>query len=497
MLQQIKSGVSNRFDSDADYAEWLKHNSTTGWVWDWNYQTYIVEKLRQVQAGEIKHLMVSCPPQHGKSQLVTIRYPVYRLLRSPNLRVIVAAYNQSFAEQFSRASRRIAEDAGLALSTERRAVASWETMRGGGLRAVGVGAGVTGNPGDLIVIDDPVKSREEANSQAYRDRCWEWYTNDLYTRLQPDGHVILIMTRWHEDDLAGRIIENSPQDWTVVNLPALALDDDPLDRLPGSALCPDRFDTEELIRRRTLMGSYSFQALYQGTPTPEEGARFRRSWFKYFDTYDEFYRMYGADGTAHRVKQSECDIMMTVDPAATETAQSDFFCASVWAVTPQRDLLLLDVFRERAETTKHETILKNLNSQWKPKFIGVENISYGMNIVQRLLVLGLPVVKLQADRDKVSRSLPIQARYEAGCVYHKVGAPWISDIEDELLHFPLGKHDDFVDTASYAGLHVGQFGEYKPREDNEEEAKDSRKKGSIRNRFGFYDKPIFGTEEYH
>jgi predicted phage terminase large subunit-like protein len=158
-----------------------------------------------------------------------------------------------------------------------------------------------------------------------------------------------------------------------------------------------------------------------------------------------------------------------------------------------RDLLLLDVFRERAETTKHEQILKPLIERWRPRFIGVENVSYGLNIIQRLLVLGYPVIKLQADRDKVSRSLPIQARYEAGAVYHRKGAPWQMDVEDELLHFPLGKHDDFVDTASYAGIHIAGYGEYVPPVVNEPPP-DTRKKGSIAARFEAEMEPE--TEEY-
>jgi predicted phage terminase large subunit-like protein len=444
-----------------DYHTWLKR-VTPSWTWDWPHQLYIIEQLERLERGEIRKLMINTPPQHCKSETVTIRYPVYYLDKYPKSRVIVAAYNQQFAEGFSRASRRVAEQAGLSISRERRAVTSWETTAGGSLRAAGVGSGVTGNPGDLILIDDPVKSREEANSEAYRARCWDWYLNDLRTRLQQDGRMILIMTRWHEDDLAGRILTSSEAgEWTVANLPALALEGDPLGRQPGEALCPDRFTREYLESTRELVGSYVFNALYQGRPSPEEGARIKRSWFRYFSIEDDFYVLYQSDGTTRRVKICDCYNFITVDPAATEKQSSDYFVASTWTVTPQRDLLLLDVFRERAETTKHEAILRPIVERYKPQFIGVENRTFGLNIIQRLRVLGYPVIALKADTDKVSRSLTVQARYEAGAVYHRNGAPWLGDIEDELLHFPVGVHDDFVDTASYAGIHLAGYGEYK------------------------------------
>jgi predicted phage terminase large subunit-like protein len=165
---------------------------TSWWTWDWSYLRLIQAQLDQVTAGRVRKLMLFLPPRHGKSELTTVRYPVWRLERDPAMRVIVGAYNQTLADKFSRKSRRIALQR-FSLSQERTAVEDWETTRGGGLRAVGVGGGITGQGGDLIIIDDPVKSREEANSPAYRERVWDWYTQDLYTRLEPGGSMILIM----------------------------------------------------------------------------------------------------------------------------------------------------------------------------------------------------------------------------------------------------------------------------------------------------------------
>lgn len=173
------------------FDSWLHEVSPT-FTWDWAHLAYIRRQLDRVTAGEVKRLMLFMPPRHGKSEQVTVRYPVWRLKCDPTLRVIVGAYNQTLVNRFSRKSRRLAQGQ-IELSEDRAAVEEWETAAGGTFRAVGVGSGITGQGGDLVIIDDPVKSREEANSETYRERVWDWYTDDLYTRLEPDAAIILIM----------------------------------------------------------------------------------------------------------------------------------------------------------------------------------------------------------------------------------------------------------------------------------------------------------------
>lgn len=192
------------------------------------------------------------------------------------MRVIVGAYNQTLANRYSRSARRIAE---VNLPLSRVAVEEWETSQYGVYRAVGVGAGVTGQGADLIIIDDPVKSRAEANSKSYRDRMWDWYRTDIYSRFEPGAAIVLIMTRWHLDDLAGRILaSDDARNWTEIRLPAEAEENDPLGRSIGDALCPDRFDGDALAKIRGVLGT-SYYALYQQRPIPMEGGMFRREWF--------------------------------------------------------------------------------------------------------------------------------------------------------------------------------------------------------------------------
>lgn len=256
---------------------------TPAFHWNVPHLVHIQTQLERVTRGEIDRLMLFLPPRHGKSQLATVRYPVWRMECDPSLTVIVGAYNKLLATSFSRQARRIARER-LALDDERTAADEWQTVAGGIYRAVGVGTGVTGKGARLIIVDDPTKSREEANSAAYRERVWDWYRDDLYTRLEPGGAIILIMTRWHEDDLAGRILESEDApNWTVISLPALAEANDPLGRAEGAALWPARFDVTDLERIRTVLGTASFTALYQQRPTALEGGLFKREFFKIVD----------------------------------------------------------------------------------------------------------------------------------------------------------------------------------------------------------------------
>lgn len=225
--KELKRRTKRREASKAkrlkDFEEWLPSVSG-GMSWTSRHFVYICEQLRRVTSGEVKRMMLFMPPRHGKSELVTIRYALWRLLREPRMNIIIASYNQKLAEHFSRKIRWLAESC-LEVSRSRNAVGQWETAAGGGVKAVGVGAGVTGFGGNLIIIDDPVKGMRQANSRVYRDRAWDWYRNDIYTRLEPNGSIILIQTRWHEDDLAGRLLKNMQtggEQWEMVRLPALA-----------------------------------------------------------------------------------------------------------------------------------------------------------------------------------------------------------------------------------------------------------------------------------
>lgn len=421
--------------------------------------------LEAVERGEIERLMVFMPPRHGKSEVVSKKFPAWYLGRNPDNEVVIVSYQADLAYDFSKIARETLREWGpelwgVEIDPTSRSVSRWGIDgRRGGLKATGVGGPLTGRGGHMAIIDDPHKNWQEAVSKRIRDNIWDWYRSTFRTRLAPGGAIVIVMTRWHEDDLAGRLLRQGDEqgEWTVIEFPAYAGDNDSLGRSPGEVLWPERFDKEAIDAFRRDLGGYMFAALYQQKPRPDEGSLFKRSWFRYFREEDGVYVLVTGDG-AKRVPKDSCWVFQTVDPAATESDRSDYFVAATWAVTKDRDLLLLDVFRERAETTKHIPIIRSLYERWRPSFQGVEKKTYGLNIIQAARREGLPIRPLPADVDKVSRARPVSARYEIGAVYHKQGAPWLDDWEAELVAFPHGAHDDQVDVAAYAGIEIAQGG---------------------------------------
>ena len=417
------------------FADWLYRYHAAGWNWQPDHLRYIRSELRRVTAGELRRLMLFLPPRHGKSEMVTVRYSAWMLEQDPTRRVIIGAYNQTLANKFSRKVRKICRPR-MELSKERTAVDDWETERGGGLRAVGVGAGVTGMGGDLVIIDDPVKNREEASSPTYRSRVWEWYTDDLYTRQEPGGSIVLIMTRWHEDDLAGRILNSeSGPDWTVVSFPALAMENDPLHREIGAALWPERYDVKALLDYKQVLGR-SFHALYQQEPQEQEGDFFKASWFN-----DNIVREVPVE--AQRVRYW--------DKGATVDGD---FTVGVLLAKENGNFYVEDV--ERGRWTSHERnqhILRIAQADGGDVAVHVEQEpgSSGVDSVQEIIRL-LAGFNVRADRvtgNKSVRAEPLAAQAEAGNVKIKRAA-WNADYIDELTVFPNGLHDDQVDASSGA-----------------------------------------------
>lgn len=421
------------------FGGWLQTVTPT-FTWGWPYLAHIRQHLDRVTSGEIKRLILTVPPRHGKTEMTTVRYPVWRLERNPELRVIVGAYNQILANKFSRKARRIAVQR-MPLSNDRVAVEDWETGRGGGIRAVGVGSGITGVGADLLIVDDPTKSREEAESETYRERCWDWYTDDLYTRLEPGGAVILIMTRWHADDLAGRILasEDAPN-WTVVNLPAIAEENDPLGRELGQALCPERFDEEALAGIKTVLGSYSFNALYQGKPSAREGGMFKRAWLqivKASPVEGTRVRYWDKAGTAGGGARTAGVLM-------SKSAEGIFYVE--------------DVVKGQWSAGEREAVIKQTTQLDGQKYGGrvetwveQEPGSGGKESAEATIrnLAGYIVRAENVTGSKEVRAEPYAAQCEAGNV-RLIEGPWNASYIEELASFPTGAFLDQCDASSGA-----------------------------------------------
>jgi len=448
-----------------DFPDWLQ-KTMPYWRWDWRHQLYLYERLHRVTTGECKRLMIFMPPRHSKSETVTVRYSAWRLERNPKLNIILGSYNQKLANRFSRKIRQIVEERVL-LSKDRKAVDEWETHERGGVRAVGVGAGITGFGGSLILIDDPVKNRAEAESLVRRDNAWDWFTDDIYTRLEPDAAIILIQTRWHEDDMAGRLMMNSRDggdQWEVVNLPALAessgsagipardlpagsprSDGDPLGRSPGEALWPERFNTEYLDKVRRQMGSYSFAALYQQRPVPIDGALFKRNWFK---------RIVAAAPAGLRWARG-------YDLAVSTRNSADYTASFRCAFDPAGNLYIADGFRRRIEyPDQRRYVLVRIAAEANTCH-GIEKALHGQALVQDLRRdsrgKGSAIQAVRVDADKFTRALTWSSLAEDDKVILVQGS-WIDEFIAEACQFPDGTHDDQIDAVSLAVRMLKQQG---------------------------------------
>lgn len=426
------------------FANWLETFSSDKWRWDWPHTQAIIDHLQKQAEGEIENLMVLCPPQHGKSELVTIRYPVWRLHSNQSLRIIIAAYNQEYVEKIARKARSLAIDC-IRLNRDRRAVAEWETIHGGSYKAVGIGSGVTGNPAELAIIDDPIKSREEAESLVYRDRNWNWYTDELGTRIQKNGRKCLVLTPWHEDDLRGRILNSAEASrWTVLRLPAIAEPDDPLDREEGEPLCPDLHPLEELEQHRAVMGAYSFEAMYQCNPVLREGNLFQTGKIEMIDT---------APAGLKQVR--------AYDLAAT-AGGGDYTAAVLMGRDPLGYFYILNVERGQVSPDVRNKLLMNLATQDGKQTVihlAQDPGQAGKEQAQQLarMLAGWRVETERVSGDKVTRADPFAAQVNAGNV-RMVRGNWNRAYIEELRSFPSGVHDDQVDASADAFNALMHFG---------------------------------------
>lgn len=402
--------------------------------------------------------LISCPPRHGKSEHLSKYLPAWFLGSFPDRRVILASYEADFAASWGRKARQVLEEYGdwfgVKVSGRSSAADRWDIEgREGGMMTAGVGGPITGKGADLLIIDDPVKNAEEAGSKTYRDRAWDWWRSVAYTRLEPTGVAIVIQTRWHDDDLTGRIIKDSAaggEAWRVVNLPALAESADQLGRKPGEALWPWRFDAPKLRTIERTLGSYLWSALYQQRPVPAEGALFKAPWLRHWCYLGPTIIRKYPDGRREKANPDTFRVFITVDLATSLKTSADFTVIAVWGDDGKGNLYLLDMVRERMEGPDIVPCIKRLVAHWKAQYVGIESTGYQLSTVQAARREGLPVRELRRKADKVTRAIPATVRMESEQVWLPEHASWLADVTSELLQFPAGAHDDFVDVLADA-----------------------------------------------
>jgi len=404
------------------------------------------------------NLIVNLPPRHGKSEYISKYFPLWFLNQYPDKRVILVSYQKSISASWSRKIRDLIENNGnllnIALSKTHKKANSFDLDKyEGGLFATGIGGALTGLGADLIIIDDPVKNDEQANSLTYRDKTWDWFNSTALTRLEPGGHTIVVMTRWHDDDLTGRILSQYNNDelksWNCTVLPALALQNDPLCRQFGEPLWKERFPVNELQKIRKRMGEYWFSALYQQEPLPSGSTIFKRVNFKYFVNHNNNLEYIDNENSIKSISKADLTIMATCDLAISARETADYTVIIIFGKSLENKIFILDIIREHFETINHLPLLRSIFQKYRPKLIGIESVQYQKSLIQQAIKSGLPIKSLRPDKDKVSRALTIAAQMENGLVFFQKDADYLAEFEKELLNFPKSRYDDQVDAFSY------------------------------------------------
>jgi len=414
---------------------------------NWHHEV-IANELEHIEAfgdRDYKVLLVFVPPRHGKSELCSIGFPAWYLGRNPEKEIITVSYSAELAQDFGSKTRSTVGSetypfTGVSLKEDEQAKAKWRTNRGGSYTSVGVGGAVTGRGANVLIFDDPIKNREEAESEVSREKVWQFFTSTAFTRLEPKGVVVVILTRWHIDDLAGRILKN-PQlskRCKVIHFPALATQKE-IHREVGQPLWPERFPVESLKEIQQTIGPYDWSALYQGSPILTERQEFKPEWWR-------------------KVPQSSVDVMntrnfLTIDTAISKKSSADYtgFCDNS---VNQENFWHFKAWRMRLGPEELVDAIFTLYLKRKYEKIGIESTVYldglkpYLDAEQRKRNVFLPIVELSHNQTKKEiRIRSLIPRYAARQIFHIEGE--CAALEEEMLQFPQGVHDDVLDACAY------------------------------------------------
>ena len=428
----------------------------------------VAEAFERVIKGDLKRLIINMPPRHTKSEFASYLLPAWFLGQNPGKKVIQASHTAELSVGFGRKVRNlVASDdfkevfPALALRADSKAAGRWSTSRGGEYFAIGVGGAVTGKGADLLIIDDPHSEQDgQSIDPGVFDKTYEWYTSGPRQRLQPGGAIIIVMTRWHLRDLTGKIIKASAQregvdDWELIEFPAL---------MPsGNALWPEFWSKKELLALRNELPAPKWEAQYQQQPTSEGGALVKREWWKRWEH----------ERTPH------CEfIIQSWDTAFLKTRRADYSACTTWGVFYQPDdegatrpnIILLDAHKERLEFPELKKMAMEFYNEWQPDACIIEAKAAGAPLVFEMRAMGVPVSEYTPSRgnDKVARVNAVADMFASGVVWcpeTRFGEMVI----EEFASFPVGEHDDLVDSSTQALLRFRQGGFLRLQTDEEDE----------------------------
>ena len=430
---------------------------------------FLTDKAQQfvedVKSGKSPRLFISMPPRHSKSETMTKKYPAWVIGNNPDFEIIIASYSMDLARDFGKIARdtyREHSKSGTGIfktviDRDKSAGDNWGILEHrGAVVSTGVGGSATGKGAHIAIIDDPFKNREDANSRLQRDKVWAWYQSTIRTRLAPGGGIIIIQTRWHEDDLVGRIVKEmengTGETFESIVLPAIAEENDILGRKVGEPLWEERYGIDELENIKKAIGSREFSALYQQKPQVEDGGLFKRQYFKYFDVKNDFII---ADNKNVNIK--DCFYFQTIDTAMSTHKNNDFTVIATFICDREWNLYLVDLMLERLEVPDQWNVIKQYRHKYNLRFQAIESKSSGIGIMQQAKREGMPLKELKADTDKMTRALNISVMFENGKVFFNKKLEKLLELEEQLLKFPNAVHDDAVDVCSYAGIVINDL----------------------------------------
>lgn len=447
------------------FAHHLSHKSLPpitggGSPWEhYRHSTFLAQRFRRLVTTPGSREIWNLPPRHGKSLIASVWGPAWALDLWPTMRIIDVSYADQLATSFGRDVRNVldayGDDLRVQLRPDSKAAGRWNTPQGGGMLCAGVHGTITGFGANLLVIDDPFENWQDAESITTREKVWNTWLSTLRTRLEPGASVLIVMTRWHEDDLVGRLHAQDEagdgEGWVTIRLPAVAEAPsdkyplpDPLGRAPGEALCPERFDADVLAATQRQSGSYIWSGMYQQRPSPAEGGIFRRSWWKFYER------------PPHRDRIEE--LVGSWDASLKDKQDSSYCVGQVWARIGAHRYLLWQV-RDHMNYPELRAAVRNLAAMFPEchRWL-VEDAANGPAVVADLKAVVRGLIPNPVKGSKVARARMVTADVEAGNVWLPEPSPeypWVAEYIEEHAAFPNGTHDDQVDSTSQALAAIG------------------------------------------
>ena len=430
----------------------------------------MAEKFDRVARGELKRLIVNMPPRHTKSEFASFLFPAWLMGRNPRLKIMQTTHTAELAFRFGRKVRNLMNSAEyknvfeqVELRADSQAAGRWETSKGGEYFAAGVGGAVTGRGADLLIIDDP-HSEQDALSPTALEHAYEWYTSGPRQRLQPGGTIVIVMTRWAENDLTGKLIKQQGKDvladqWEIIEFPAL---------MPsGNPLWPEFWNKKDLLSVKGSLTVGKWEAQWQQNPTSDVSAILKREWWQPWKHDDAPKLSY---------------ILQSYDTAFSKQSSADYSAITTWGVFypvegEPPNIILLDAKRGRYDFPELRRVALEEYKYWEPECVLIEAKASGMPLTQELRNMGIPVSNYSPSRgnDKLTRVNSIAPIFESGLVW----APetrWAEEVVEECAAFPAGEHDDYVDTVTQALRRFREGGFVRHPEDYEEESSVPRRR---------------------